>query len=745
MTDTLTASKKWCRYDDDFKERNGYRLPADPYWLAPPQGSIVPLWHRGGAPNYQPKPMICKHVQDPIKAWRREKRKWHTGAQILKTVTVVKGPTEIEAEKRLETVTTIHQTEMFPRRNSLQLFHMTQKEVYEPENEVEIVPTTQQTECLLRRNCMQLFRCTQKEGQSPTNGNRSVSIFFCSAGTIAEKLANKLHRWVESLVKDSADLQLCSRPEPLNKLNASDLTADNILLLVVSSTGQGEIPSNGLGLLKVCENILSRRLRDRTQGFRFAIFGNGDSRYSATYNGAAIKINDHLTQVGGVPLTTGIFQADTAVEPLPLSALRSWLNKLQPSIIEQPTDSLATVVVRSSTDDKHTAVFVTVTPLVELRQKYEDYQDRLLSTLGEGSLVGASPGIHEGKHNSLLVTFDVDSDIHQEMSCIQILPSNAPSKVNQALRSLCVQSSDRVDLGLHCKNPTYLSYLTDYVDLELPFSDVECLEAVEPASHGGLTQASLRTLPVQTVLERLHGSMIQMSDGRRCEFLRDICHGMPLLHTRTYSIASSRHYPSSRNRADVSTGRDVDIMVKVLPGGRFSDTFMTDVTLPASLKYRIVDSPSGATVRRNHQKPFVIVATGAGFGPVRCFLQWRIGIMRDALAQGRPLATPGSGISLFLGLKPADVELMVDVLNEAMSVNLIDVLHVVPSNPVKHRVYDDLGLFTRHLRIKLFKREGMVFVCTNKAAAAATKSRFEDVLGGRVEEMLGERYVEEVF
>ena len=28
MTDTLTASIKWCRYDDDFKERNGFRLPA---------------------------------------------------------------------------------------------------------------------------------------------------------------------------------------------------------------------------------------------------------------------------------------------------------------------------------------------------------------------------------------------------------------------------------------------------------------------------------------------------------------------------------------------------------------------------------------------------------------------------------------------------------------------------------------------------------------------------------------------
>ena len=30
MTDSLMASKKWCKFDDEFKEKHGYRLPADP-------------------------------------------------------------------------------------------------------------------------------------------------------------------------------------------------------------------------------------------------------------------------------------------------------------------------------------------------------------------------------------------------------------------------------------------------------------------------------------------------------------------------------------------------------------------------------------------------------------------------------------------------------------------------------------------------------------------------------------------
>lgn len=742
MTDTLTASMKWCRYDDAFKERNGYRLPADPYWLAPPQGSIVPLWHRGGAPNYQPKPMICKHVQDPIKAWGREKQRRHAGAQILKPLVIVKEPTAIAAEKKSETGTTIHQTEIFPGQSSLQLFHQTQKGVCEPEKKVELVPTTRQTRSLLRGSNLQLLQGILQELPLPANGRPSILIFHCSAGTVAEKLANKLHRWVHSLVNESSDLQLCSRSQPLNRLNASDLTTDKIILMVVSSTGQGEIPSNGLGLPKICENILSRRHMNRTQGFRFAIFGNGDSRYSATYNGAAIKINNYLTEVGGNPLVAGVFQADTAMDPLPLCALRSWLNKLQPSIVGQPIQSLAAAVIKSPTNYKHDKVFVKVTPIVDLSQKYEDYQDRLLSTLGEASLISASPRVHKG---SLLVRFGLEDHLIAEMSCIQILSSNAPSKVNQTLRSLCVKGSDRVDLGLDLRNPTYQSFLTDYVDLELPFLGVEFLEAVEVASQGGLTTTSLSKPPVRKVLERLHGSIAQMSDVQRCDFIRDMCQDMPLLHTRTYSIASSQPYSSSRNRTNAPTGREVDIMVKVLPGGRFSDTFMQDCILPASLRYRIVDSLSGSILRKNHLRPFVIVATGAGFGPVRCLLQWRISIIRDALAAGGTLPKHGSGITLFLGLKPSDKELVVDVLNEAMSVSLVDLLDIVLSNPSKRRVYDDLLRSPQHVRNKLFKQEAMVLVCTNQNAALATKGAFESILGGHVGEMLGERYVEEVY
>ncbi|RAH53320.1 hypothetical protein BO85DRAFT_463026 [Aspergillus piperis CBS 112811] len=36
-------------------------------------GSIIPVWHHGGAPNYQPNPMICRNRYDPVNSWQRRK------------------------------------------------------------------------------------------------------------------------------------------------------------------------------------------------------------------------------------------------------------------------------------------------------------------------------------------------------------------------------------------------------------------------------------------------------------------------------------------------------------------------------------------------------------------------------------------------------------------------------------------------------------------------------------------------
>lgn len=70
---SLAASNDWSNFDDEHAKKMGYRLNSDPYWISPPQGSIIPVWHRGGAPNYQPKPMITRNRLNPVSLWKQRK------------------------------------------------------------------------------------------------------------------------------------------------------------------------------------------------------------------------------------------------------------------------------------------------------------------------------------------------------------------------------------------------------------------------------------------------------------------------------------------------------------------------------------------------------------------------------------------------------------------------------------------------------------------------------------------------
>ena len=719
MTDSLTASMKWCRYDDDFRNKNGFRLPADPYWLAPPQGSIIPLWHRGGAPNYQPKPMISKHVQDPVKAWRREQRRGYPAPPL----SAIPDP---KPESR-SALTQMPQKVM-PISSNLTRFNrnLTRFELYS-ESPLSLRTTTKE------------MMCPQ---ETPRD---SIAIFYCSAGTVAEKLATKLHRWCKRLVRSSPAISLSPCIKPLNKLKISDLAANSTNLLVVSSTGQGEVPRNGSVFVELCQGLLLKYSLNCRRDFKFSVFGNGDSRYSATFNGAAMKVSGLMRQLGGVPLAGGICNSDTAIQPLPLGALKAWFTKLEVSLTEKGLQWIQEPAAIAITKNKYTsAVTVSVIPIDEDVQQYDDHQQQLLSTLKDAMLVSKSIEVDTGNCRSLLLGLNIGNESFEEMSCIQLLPINSTSKVQRALSALGVQEDDALDLPLDGDSPSYSKFLTEFIDLELPFVKLDWLNSIHSAANHGLTNDFLNKHSVLEVLERLHDQTL-LQPSYTSALRRAICLDMPLLRTRTYSLASSQTYTSRLAKSTTDTTnitRQISIMAKIIPGGRFSSTFLADSPLPSPLKYRIVDSICGPQLRENHLAPCIIVATGAGFGPVRAFLQWRIAA---AVAAGQTLPPLRRGVSLFLGLKECDLDLTVDVLNEALALDLVDMLDVIVSNPQKHRVYDALPRCQRMIREKLVKRKGLIFVCSNKAAAEGTKAAFERVLGAHEMRELRQRYVEEVF
>lgn len=721
ISDSLTASMKWCRYDDEFKAKNGFRLPADPYWLAPPQGSIIPAWHRGGAPNYQPKPMISRHVQDPLKAWEREQQEWFVAAKPFRIV----AKTQSTLPRLQGRSTTNHCVSTTCIESHLRGIGepLSQQQTQKPTN---ALPTNAEiNKVLVDRHPL------------------SVSVYFCSAGTFAEKTAVKLHGRLSDLSRNMSDVSVCSCIKPLNQFKPSSIRADEIILAIVSSTGQGEVPANGSQFIKTCDEILDRALEIPTTSFRYAVYGNGDSRYSATYNGAAVTIDQKLRQIGGLAFAGGLYQGDTALHATALQALTPWWTKLQPAIRDLATDSPKLRRAYSVAAYGNVHVTESRNSQLEAKSRLKYLSEQLLRAYGKASVLGVSPSLHEGYQGTYLVTLDIKGKSYEDLNCIQLLPINAPAKVRRALRALGVSASDRLSLGvLETGNPTYSVFLTELIDLESPFHDFEWLESLLQPSTMITSDVSLSSLSSLDALESLHNSGILPAN---LSLTNSICLALPPLHPRTYSVASSLSYtyPSPfrklRSWPSIPSHNCLDILVKPFPQGRFSHAFLTSPT-PTPLRYRLLPSSASSLLALPYTTPLIIIATGAGFAPVRCLLQRRIAISRASSSDLQ------SSISLFLGLKPADVPLLSDVLNEAAAAGLIDSMSIVSSNEGKVRVYDKLLEEATCEKIRqAVDREGWVFVCTNPEAAKGTRAAFEEVLGEGGIDSMGGRWVEEIF
>ncbi|KAL8982803.1 MAG: hypothetical protein Q9177_005164 [Variospora cf. flavescens] len=462
MSDSLTASMKWCRYDDEFKAKNGFRLPADPYWLAPPQGAIVPVWHRGGAPCYQPKPMISKHVQDPLKAWERERPIFYTAKKAFKAIssTPLMRPTFQEKSMTDDGVSP----------------------AWDKQHKREVVETVGQ------RHTPRWFKALRKhvsKKRIPGSPCRlSVSVYFCSAGTFAEKIAAKLSIRLSELAKSITNVSVCSTIRPLNQLLASSLTTDHLILVIVSSTGQGEVPLNGAEFITASNQSRCEDMRIPETSFRYAIYGNGDSRYSATYNGAATTIERSFRQFGGLAIAGGLFEGDTAIYTTALQAVNPWWAKLQPAIQDLATDSPK--LKRAYTDETHGSGHLAQLAAFQTgaKSRFRVRSQQLLGDFESASVVDVSPPVRENHQGSYRVTLDIGDKTYEDLGCIQVLPINAPAKVRRAVRALGVNGSDRIALGISdTTNPTYSSFLTSYIDLETPLQTLDWLKDILPSTR----------------------------------------------------------------------------------------------------------------------------------------------------------------------------------------------------------------------------------------------------------------------
>ncbi|KAL8752379.1 MAG: hypothetical protein Q9184_005758 [Pyrenodesmia sp. 2 TL-2023] len=486
-----------------------------------------------------------------------------------------------------------------------------------------------------------------------------------------------------------------------------------------------------------------REIKVPKSSFRYAIYGNGDSRYSSTYNGAALSVEQRFRRLGGLPLAEGVYHGDSSTHTTALQALRPWWARLQPAIHHLATDSPK--LKRLHSDQVGHAYLLEPTNYhVEAKSRLRLRSQQLLGDFQKASVVKLTPWLRQGYQGTHLVTLDVKDRSYEDLSGIQVLPINQPVKVRRALRALGVNASDITTLDmLDMAKLTYSSFLIEYIDLEAPIREFDWLECLPPATTNPINRELLRSQSALDSLEHLHAAGLLPAYGT---VTSSICLALPPLHPRTYSVASSLSYKSQpplsveKIRSKSSpTNNHLDILVKPFPQGRFSQAFLSGPN-PTPLRYRLLPSSATILLTLPPTTPLIITVTGAGFAPVRCLLQRRIAAVRASSSER------SSSISLFLGLKPADIPLLSDIINEAAAEGLMNSMAIVSSNEEKVRVYDKLLEEATREKVRMsVDSGGWVFVCTNPEAAKGTRAAFDELLGEGGIDGMGERWVEEIF
>ncbi|KAF1937024.1 riboflavin synthase domain-like protein [Clathrospora elynae] len=127
---------------------------------------------------------------------------------------------------------------------------------------------------------------------SSTQQARRALVVYGSETGSAQDVAEEMGRVAERLRFDTEVAEL-------NAISLKQLLQFNVVLISISTTGQGELPSNSQ---KFWRAIRSARLRPGClQPMRFASFGLGDTSYPK-FNWAHRKLYNRLVQLGAQPI-----------------------------------------------------------------------------------------------------------------------------------------------------------------------------------------------------------------------------------------------------------------------------------------------------------------------------------------------------------------------------------------------------------------------------------------------------------
>ena len=576
---------------------------------------------------------------------------------------------------------------------------------------------------------------------------------FGSAGVNAGKMAHRLYEKLRGLVHGLDDSFEIEREKALNQLDLSETGRGDIVLIIASTTGRGDVPRNAQTFVQRYES--ANPLQNPP---RFSCFANGDSTYGESYNAAGKTIQQLMTTMGCRPLLGHCFEGDTALHNPDWESFTHWLENINHLIL-----------------GNHHKIDLP-TRLTEMEEKTRTLREMPTATLVR---------MHRLDPNGLIqITLDIGDQQYEEMDHVKIFAPNRDHEIEAALTTLGLSPDQCFDW--HHQSARH--FLTKYVDLDHNFKQLHW--------YPGFSE-----LPVekQKILRKSKASAIlaELADiSYDAALVEKICKDLASIVPRLYSVASCPAYSNSKAIVEEDSGNTVDIIVKVNPGGRFSDQFLLNSQLGAQMRFSLTSPDAWKMIKtQKPNAPFIVICTGSGVGPVRALLQRRmVDLDPTADETGRPRTarsmsvntglgvspvtssfrrgSDGSGafgkrggakllkhharlgvsstlesVSLFAGFKKEDADLIHQIIRPASQLGIFDTVELCPSNPQKVRIQDHLllPLIRAQLEHKLRDRSCIVFVCANDSAVDGTVANLNEIVGGDVKELLGDRYVEEIF
>ena len=248
---------------------------------------------------------------------------------------------------------------------------------------------------------------------------------------------------------------------------------------------------------------------------------------------------------------------------------------------------------------------------IELPQTLSDLEPptTLLSDLPTATLVRINQSSLGGLAR---ITLDIGDKKCREMDHIKVLSPNPDCEVERALAALKLSSADKLDWH----GQTAGEFFSRYVDLHHRFKSLDWYPRFVQLSGEEKTQ--LKGSEALTILEKL-----ELTDDYPT-MIENILKDMASIVPRLDSVASCPDFPASE-RNEQGSGNLIDIVVKINPGGRLSDVFLSQARLGTQLRFGLTCPDTWGLIKSQRPNaPLIAMCTGSGIGPIRALLQRRI-------------------------------------------------------------------------------------------------------------------------